>query len=153
MSALLSTSLSFAPMYKADLDAVAATESTLYEFPWTHRNFADSLEAGYSAWITRLAGDLVGYAVMMRVIDETHLLNISVAREWQGKGYGAALLHHLFEVARHMHTTHMLLEVRPSNAPAIALYRKSGFRQVARRPDYYPAVKGREDALLMCAAL
>ena len=153
MSALASASLSFAPMYKSDLDAVVAAELMLYEFPWTRQNFDDSIETGYSAWTMRLSGQLVGYAVLMRVLDEAHLLNISVARDCQGRGYGAALLKHLFDVARHFKASHMLLEVRPSNAPAIALYRKAGFRQLARRPDYYPAKKGREDALLMCVAL
>jgi len=78
MSAVLSEQLRCVPMTEDDLDTVAAMESMLYEFPWSRGNFNDSLVAGYSTWTFRLGGALLGYAVMMLVLDEAHLLNISV---------------------------------------------------------------------------
>ena len=78
----------------------------------------------------------------------THLLNIGVARQHQGKGLGARLLRHVMASAMHHGGLRMFLEVRPGNARAVDLYRQFGFRQIGRRKDYYPARDGREDALI-----
>jgi len=96
---------------------------------------------------------VVGYAVMMSVLDEAHLLNISIAGERQGQGLGRALLNHLIDTARRYGATMMFLEVRPSNKNAIALYESIGFNEFSIRKGYYPAHNGREDAILMGLAL
>lgn len=153
MSAVLQPRLDFAPMTAIDLDAVAAAEIPLYEFPWTRTNFSDSLAAGYSAWVMRLGQDLVGYAVMMVVIDEAHILNLSIAREWQRQGNGMRLLDFLIRTARLAGVQTLFLEVRPSNSAARALYGRRGFRQIGVRRGYYPATWGREDALVMTVRL
>lgn len=149
MSAVLDPRIEIAPLTAIDLDAVAAAEIPLYEFPWTRTNFSDSLDAGYSAWIMRMGHDLIGYAVMMLVVDEAHVLNISVVREWQRQGYGTRLLDYLVFTARRAGAGTVFLEVRPSNSAARALYGRRGFRQIGVRRGYYPAVRGREDALVM----
>ncbi|ATE62578.1 ribosomal protein S18-alanine N-acetyltransferase [Thauera sinica] len=136
-------------MAEHDLDWVVACEQDLHAFPWTRGNFADSLAAGYSCWVLRVAGRPVGYAVMMLVLDEAHLLDISIDRQAQRGGHGATLLHHLRNEARLHGATQFFLEVRPSNGPALNLYRKHGFEHVGRRRDYYPAADGREDAIVM----
>jgi len=136
------------PMAEPDLEAVAALEAGLQPFPWTRGNFADSLHAGYSAWVARLGGELIGFSVVMRVLDEAHLLNIGVAGKYQGQGHGARLLRNAMEVARMAGTLRMFLEVRPSNERAVELYRHFGFLQLGVRRDYYPATVGREDALV-----
>lgn len=141
--------LEFLPMTPADLDQVMAVETVVYPFPWSRGNFADSIKAGYSCWVAREGGALVGYMVLMPSLDETHLLNISVAAERQGRGYGARLLRFAMEVSRHGGAVTMLLEVRPSNAKALALYENYGFQVIGRRKGYYPAVEGREDALVL----
>ena len=87
--------------------------------------------------------------VLMMVLDEAHILNISVCRSRQGCGLGRQLLQHLGEVARKAGGSQILLEVRPSNESALALYRKVGFEMIGRRKGYYPACNGREDALVM----
>lgn len=138
----------FFPMNERDLDAVAALEATLQTFPWSRGNFADSLIAGYSVWVLRLGGDLIGFSVLMSVIDEAHLLTIGVCKRYQGQGYGARLLRHAMECARLGGASKLFLEVRPSNERAVELYRHFGFRQVGLRKGYYPAVIGREDALI-----
>lgn len=138
----------FFPMNGRDLDAVTALEASLQEFPWSQANFADSLSAGYSVWVLRLGGDLVGFSIVMSVIDEAHLLNIGVAPYYQGHGYGARLLRHAMECARLGGASKLFLEVRPSNVRAVELYRHFGFRQIGLRKGYYPAAIGREDGLI-----
>ena len=153
MSAVPAPRLEFVPMAMADVERVAREEAAIYEFPWTFGNFADSLAAGYSSWVAREAGRLVGYAVMMLVIDEAHLLNISVLPELQRRGRGSALLHHLFGVARGHGATRIFLEVRPSNDSGRALYARHGFATVGERRGYYPAKSGREHAIVMARDL
>lgn len=140
-------------MSVADLDTIARIEGEVYEFPWTRNNFADSLSAGYSAWVCRLHGDVAGYAVMILVLDEAHILNLSIRGDLQGRGLGRALLEHLIDVVRGYRGRFVLLEVRPSNPAAMRLYRRRGFTEIGRRRGYYPAHGGREDAIVMRCAL
>ena len=140
-------------MTDADLDAVVAAEARIHPFPWTRGNFADSLAAGHGAWAAQEDGQLTGYAVMMQVLDEAQLLNISVLPELQRQGRGTALLQYLFERARALGVTRMLLEVRQGNASGQALYRRHGFIEIGRRRDYYQAHEGREDAIVMVCEL
>ena len=153
MSAVLDLSGRFRPMQFEDLDRVMEIEPKIYSHPWSRGNFADSLHAGYSCWVYESGGEVVGYAVMMSVLDEAHLLNISIAGERQGQGLGRALLNHLIDTARRHGATMMFLEVRPSNKNAIALYESMGFNEFSIRKGYYPAHNGREDAILMGLAL
>lgn len=138
----------FFPMNESDLEAVAALDGSVQDFPWSRGNFADSLAAGHSVWVCRIGGDLVGFSVVMLVVDEAHLLNVAVGRRYQGKGYGARLLLHAMQQARLDGGGKLLLEVRPSNRRALELYQHFGFRQIGVRRGYYPAAAGREDALV-----
>jgi ribosomal-protein-alanine N-acetyltransferase len=138
----------FFPMNERDLDQVAALEASLQLFSWSRGNFADSLSAGHGAWVCRLGGELIGFSVVMLVIDEAHLLNIGVAGRFQGRGYGARLLRNAMLRARQGGARKLFLEVRPSNERAVELYRHFGFRQIGLRKGYYPATLGREDALI-----
>lgn len=153
MNAVLQGEPALAPMLADEISAVLAVEQRAYPFPWTRANFADSLAAGYSAWTCRMEGELAGYAVMMLVLDEAHLLNVTVAPEWQRLGYGLHIMRNLFAVARRHGAKRMFLEVRPSNAPGQGLYRKLGFETIGRRRGYYPAGAGREDAVVMALTL
>ena len=132
-----------------DLDDVCAIEQRSYPFPWTYGVFTDSLNAGYRAWTVRHNGAIVGYAFMMVVLDEVHLLNITVMPELQGQGIGKALLRHVIDDAVTLGTRFMFLEVRPSNVNALEMYHRFGFIVVGKRRDYYPAPYGREDAIVM----
>ena len=153
MSAVLSESPALRPMRPFDIETVAAIERTVYTHPWTPGNFRDSLQAGYSCWGMECAGQIVGYGVLMIGVDEAHLLNLSVAQSWQRRGLGRLLLDHFIALARSCEMQRMLLEVRPSNVAARALYRQTGFRELAVRDGYYPAKAGREDAILMVLEL
>ncbi|MDD2873543.1 MAG: ribosomal protein S18-alanine N-acetyltransferase [Azoarcus sp.] len=143
----------FTPMSEDDLDWVSSREAELHLFPWSKGNFADALSAGYASWIMHEAGCPVGYSIVLGVLDEAHLLNISVVRDAQGRGCGGRLLAHLFAQARCNGAREFFLEVRPSNLPALALYKRSGFVEIGRRKAYYPAAEGREDAIVMKASL
>lgn len=145
--------LEFLPMNPRDVAEIMAVESRVYSHPWSAGNFTDSIQAGYGCWVARAGGQLLGYLVLMPSLDETHLLNICVAVEMQGRGYGARLLRYAMEVSRRAGAATMLLEVRPSNGPALRLYQHFGFRQIGRRKGYYPAQEGREDALVLRRAL
>ena len=139
----------FPGMTEADLDAVAEAEARIHPFPWTRGNFADSLAAGHRAWLAQEDKRMAGYAILMQVLDEAHLLNISVLPELQRGGRGSALLIHIFAQARLQAATRMLLEVRPGNLAGQGFYRRHGFVEIGRRRDYYPAHGGREDAIVM----
>lgn len=153
MNALLKPAMRFRPLQMTDLDSVMAIEPEIYPYPWPRGNFSDSLKAGYSCWACEHNGALMGYAVLMMVLDEAHLLNISIAKELQGRGLGRQLLAHMIGIARGYGGQTMFLEVRPSNKSALQLYEDVGFNEFSVRKGYYPAANGREDAILMGLAL
>ncbi|MES2637057.1 MAG: ribosomal protein S18-alanine N-acetyltransferase [Pseudomonadota bacterium] len=153
MSAVLKTNYQLRPMQMADLDAVMAIEPTIYTHPWTRGNFSDSLNSGYSAWVLEANQHMIGYALLMMILDEAHLLNLSVAKDQQKQGLGQYLLEHMLQIAKNHKASNIFLEVRPSNISAIALYEKLGFCEMAVRRNYYPAYDGREDAVLMGLAI
>jgi ribosomal-protein-alanine N-acetyltransferase len=139
------------PMTDGDLDEVAAVEKLAYDFPWTRGNFQDSLRNGYfGVCLRHVTGVLLGYCVLMPVVDEMHLLNLCVAPQAQGVGAGLTLLREAVRIAQHERLDGVLLEVRPSNQRAINLYERFGFTAIGRRKNYYPARhRLREDAIVM----
>jgi len=149
----MSAQLDLIPRYRrmtaADLDAVIAIEDVIYLYPWKRGNFSDSLAAGYHCWMVECGGGAVGYTVVMVAAGEAHLLNLSVAGAWQRRGLGRELLNFALKLARDYGAEKILLEVRPSNRPAIALYSAAGFAEIAVRRGYYPAGSGREDAIVL----
>lgn len=140
-------------MRMTDLADVAQLERSLYAFPWSLGNFRDSLTAGYDCWTVTHGETVIGYAILMIALDEAHLLNFAIASEWQSRGIGRGFLDHMVGVARNAGCAIVYLEVRPSNLAARHLYRKAGFQQIAIRPEYYPSVNGREDALFLGLSL
>jgi ribosomal-protein-alanine N-acetyltransferase len=144
-------------MGRADLAQVALVEERIFPFPWTFGNFADSLAAGYDGWVFEsIAGphEMLGYAIVMWLPDEVHLLNLSVDTPVQGRGLGARMLDWLMADAARRGARSMLLEVRPSNTPALRLYERMGFSRVGLRRRYYPSFAGaREDAIVMTRRL
>lgn len=141
------------PMREDDVAAVHGVETRAYEFPWTPGIFRDCLRADYPAWVMHENGRIIGYFLMSIAAGEAHVLNVCVAPERQGHGLGRRLLHALLQIARGRGAARVFLEVRPSNAPAIALYHDEGFNEIGRRPRYYPAKDGREDAIVMAMEL
>jgi [ribosomal protein S18]-alanine N-acetyltransferase len=140
-------------MQEADLPQVAAIENLAYEYPWSLGIFRDCLRAGYGCWVLEGGGEVLGYGVLSVAADEAHVLNVCVHPQAQGHGHGRQLMQRLTDLARWHHARRLFLEVRPSNPNAIALYASLGFAEIGRRPNYYPAAEGREDALVMAREL
>lgn len=154
MSAQLQPRCALRPMAIADLDAVAAIEAGAYSHPWSRGNFVDSLAAGYHAQVLDEPGlGPIGYFVAMAGADEMHLLNITVAPPWQGRGHGRLLLGAVRALGLQAGFASLWLEVRDSNRRARDMYVHCGFAVVGRRRDYYPALPRREDALVMSLSL
>lgn len=145
------TGLRFAPMQASDVDEVHALECSVFPHPWRRANFTESLASGYDAWTVRDAnGALAGYYLLMYAVDEAHLLDVAVCAARQGQGLGRHLLDCIGARARGQGMLSVLLEVRPSNERALAVYRRYGYREIGRRKGYYPAHAGqREDAIVM----
>jgi ribosomal-protein-alanine N-acetyltransferase len=144
-----------APMTPADLPEVLEIESRSYPLPWTDSVFQAELELLHSHCVVAKNGNapqnILGYAVFWTVPDEGELLNLAVRPEARGLGVGKQLLTHVLEVCHAHGLDAVFLEVRTSNAPAIALYRGAGFEQVALRKRYYR--DNDEDALILRYAL
>ncbi len=153
MSAVLRPVPAFEPMRESDLRAVLEIEEGIYEFPWTLGNFRDSLRAGYACWVIREGRRVIGYAILMLAAGEAHLLNLSVAAASQRRGHGRKLLDNVVQLAREHEAKIIFLEVRPTNEVGQRLYSGYGFRQIGVRRGYYPARKGREDAMVLALDL
>jgi ribosomal-protein-alanine N-acetyltransferase len=140
-------------MVHDDVVVVSDIERRSYEFPWSHGVFRDCLLAGYSCVIVERGDLVVGYGILSMAAGEAHILNLCVDSNYQLLGYGDRLLDEILVRARGAEIKEVFLEVRPSNESAIALYQKKGFRQIAYRPAYYQARKGREDAAVFSKVL
>ncbi len=140
-------------MREDDLDTVMAIERRAYPYPWTPGIFRDCLRAGYPAWVMHDGGRIMGYGVVSIAAEEAHVLNICIEPMLHGRGHGRRLLRALVDIARGNGARRVYLEVRPSNPNAIALYHDEGFNEIGRRPRYYPARNGREDAIVMAMEL
>lgn len=140
-------------MRETDLERVLEIETRAYPFPWTAGIFHDCLRAGYGCWVLEREGQVIGYGILSVAAGEAHVLNVCVMPSAQGAGHGRRLMKRLIDLARWHRAERVYLEVRPSNPRAIALYHDMGFNEIGRRPNYYPATNGREDALVMAYEL
>ncbi len=138
-----------------DLDQVLAIEQASHAFPWTRGHFQDALSAGYWSYVLWELDEahhpqkMLGYLVLMTVLDELHLLNITIDPSYRRRGLAQKSLQMMDDVARQENISTVFLEVRESNLPARALYEQIGFEALAVRKDYYPAKDGREHAVVM----
>jgi [ribosomal protein S18]-alanine N-acetyltransferase len=141
-------------MLPTDVDAVHTLDARAYPHPWSRANFADAIASGYvCACLCAADGTLMGHVVVMRGVDEMHLLNITVAPEHQGRGLGSAMLRDVMAWSQAEGAETLWLEVRQSNERARRLYVRGGFEAVGQRKGYYPDGRGREDAVVMRLAL
>lgn len=142
------------PLAPGRIDDVMRIERAVYPFAWTSGNFLDALRSGYSAWtLVDENNTLLAYAVAMLAVDEAHLLNLAVDPRAQRQGHGWRLLDWMARTMREYGARSLLLEVRPSNLGARQLYQRYGFVQIGTRRGYYPAHRGREDAIVMRVVL
>ena len=140
------------PLLETDVAYVSALEAQIHAAPWTPGNFRDALAAGYCASVGVRESRIVAYGVLMLAPGEAQILNLSVVPDSRRQGLGRELLLRFIDDARRLRAEQIFLEVRVSNAAAIALYAAAGFAPVGRRESYYPALADgtpREDALVM----
>ncbi|MDE3209110.1 MAG: ribosomal protein S18-alanine N-acetyltransferase, partial [Pseudomonadota bacterium] len=136
-----------------DLATVSALEVLSYEFPWSQGIFSDCVKTGHPCWVLSVDGVTAGYGILSMGAGEAHVLNICIAPDYRGQGLGRHLLGRLLDISRWNGAERVFLEVRPSNPLAKALYESVGFTEIGRRPRYYPARDGREDAIVMALEL
>ena len=115
--------------------------------------FRDGLLDGCSCIVLQHGTAVVGYGSLSIAAGEAHILNLCVASEFRGLGYGERILDDIVERAHYAQVGTLYLEVRPTNANALSLYRKKGFHKIAKRPAYYQATSGREDADVLSLVL
>lgn len=134
-------------MTAADLNEVLLIEQASFRAPWKREHFESELSGRYSfPFVAELGERVVGYVCLMSLFEEAQILDIAVSPEQRGRGIAIALMEHAFAVAREKHAEVLTLEVRASSDAAIALYQRSGFRQVGIRTNYYDSS---EVAILM----
>ncbi len=134
-------------MEERDLDDAYQIELTNYDDPWSESVFKSCLDAvGYN-FIIIVESMIVGYAMILNAADESQLINIAIHQDYQNRGLGKKFLNDIIHnLEKHIVT--MWLEVRTSNTYAQKLYESLSFEAIGIRKDYYPAVSGREDALV-----
>lgn len=145
--------VSLRPLTPADAERLAAIDAAAVDFPWRTSQFRDGLAGREFGWGAASDAELIGFAICSLMLDEATLLNIAVHPDWQRRGIAWQLLMEAVANCRERGASRLLLEVRESNAGAIALYRRAGFTIDGVRRDYYPARNGREAALLMSVPL
>ena len=128
---------------------VAALEAVCFRDPWSERSVASELDNPLSLWLVALDGERVaGYIGSQSVMGESDMMNVAVHPDYRRRGIAEALILALVEAVKAELDSHCLtLEVRASNDPAIALYRKLDFEQIGLRRNYYRNPK--EDALIL----
>ena len=136
------------PMRRCHVPQVAALEKACFSAPWSEQSVAGELSNPLSVWLVCVEKDRVlGYVGSQTVLGETDMMNVAVSPDARRRGIGEKLILELVERLKERDSHCLTLEVRASNAPAIALYEKLGFTQVGRRPNYYRNPK--EDALIL----
>ncbi len=136
-----------------DLPDVLRNERRGYTHPWSEGIFKDCLAHGNECWLLTHGKTTVGHGILSVAAGESHLLNVCVHPESQGNGFGRKLVEHLIQRALALGASTIFLEVRPSNKVAWELYERLGFNEVGVRENYYPAYKGREDAIVLAKEL
>lgn len=137
----------------SDLAAAFAIEQRSHAFPWSEKTFASNQGDRYLNLGLNVDGTLAAFAITQVVMDEATLFNIAVDPAYQRRGFGRELLEHLIQTLEQRDVFTLWLEVRASNAPAIALYESLGFNEATIRRNYYPTASGREDAIVMALPL
>ena len=142
------TDLSIRPLVKSDLVRILPLERASFTDAWPHSFFREVLaEPGAHALVAEVGQELVGYAMFLMDPPESHLINLAVAPAFRRKSVASQLLAHILMTVTGACCDHVMLEVRPGNAGAIAFYHRHGFRLAYRLEEYYRSPV--EDALVM----
>lgn len=133
-----------------DLDTILEIEARAYPVPWNREQMLTVFKDNVIRMKLLMDGELIGYAFVSIVLDEGHLLHITIDPIHHGKRLGRYLLEQVLKLGDLHQLATIFLEVREGNTPARALYDRIGFNQVGMRKGYYPCkINGREDAIVM----
>ena len=139
-------------MTAADVDMVAELDKKCFSIPWSRQSFAEEMENKIAVYFVAADEDnVIGYCGFWQASDEGDITNIAVLPEYRRKGIGGMLVERLIAEANNMELVLLTLEVRKSNVPAQALYKKYGFVPIGERKRYYR--DNHEDALIMMKRL
>ena len=136
-------------MNESHVASVAAIEKECFgRDAWSEKSVSGELTNALALWLVAVEGETVaGYVGSQTVCNETDMMNVAVTADFRRQGIGEKLVTALVEELKAIESHSLTLEVRASNAPAIALYEKTGFTEVGRRKNYYRNPK--EDALIL----
>ncbi|MEF3109372.1 ribosomal protein S18-alanine N-acetyltransferase [Raoultella sp. WB_B2P2-3] len=137
----------------ADLPQAWQIETLAHAFPWSEQTFASNQGERYLNLQLAVDGKMAAFAITQIVLDEATLFNIAVDPAFQRRGLGRELLERVIDEVEQRGVVTLWLEVRASNAAAIALYESLGFNEATIRRNYYPTADGREDAIIMALPL
>ena len=136
---------------KEDIPAIAEMERRCFHDAWTEEMLSDTLRYPiYNCFLAEEGGQVCGYCCLIVVCEDAEVGNIAVDTPFRGKGIGKALMETMHQRAKEKGATQSFLEVRVSNANAIALYKKFGYESYGIRARYY---EDGEDAMVMKRAL
>ncbi|MBP2632721.1 MAG: ribosomal-protein-alanine acetyltransferase [Firmicutes bacterium] len=142
------TEITYREMTIADLDAVVTVENQSFVSPWSRQAFCDELYNQLAHYLLAVMEEtVIGYVGMWLIIDEAHITNVAVLPSYRKLGIGKCMMQKALDVAKERGAVSMTLEVRPSNAPALALYKNLGFEHAGVRKNYYEDTQ--EDAIIM----
>lgn len=122
----------------SDLDVVVRIEEVVYFYFWMCGNFQDLFYSGYQVQILwDVYGELLGYFLVMLVVDEVYLFNISVVVLYQYQGLGCRLLDQVIGLVCQYYMWIMLLEVCEFNVYVVKVYCQYGFIEIGWCKNYY----------------
>ena len=131
-----------------DVPQIAELEKVCFSDPWSEKSIVSELDNPLSCWLVAVSGEqVVGYVGSQTVLDGSDMMNIAVSPDFRRKGIAESLIEALISFLHERGSRCLILEVRASNVPAIALYEKLGFLEIGRRRNYYRNPK--EDALIL----
>ena len=149
---LVRREMTITQMKTAHVPQVARLEKLCFTDPWSEQSVASELGNPLSLWlVAEENGAVLGYIGSQTVMDESDMMNVAVHPDYRRRGIGQALVLTLAQRLKEKGSRSLALEVRTSNAPAIALYEKLGFTRAGLRKNYYRNPK--EDAYILKKAL
>ena len=149
MSARKSDLYNFLPMDINYLTKVYELELESYDYPWTKEILRDCILYKYDSFVVVLNDNLIGYIISKITYPETHILNLTVKKNFRKNGIGKALVELIISDARLRNSENIILEVRANNTDAQSLYKKLNFEVIGTRKDYYESKNDREDAYVL----